>query len=201
MKYVFLSDNEKEDELAFLAIAEDLIQPLKVSETYDREGNQVGTEEADDSILLKSQKAVDIANELVHAGVIEKIFTIGDEVSGYHHSIIHDKLLDELSKAAVEGEDYIVNANMCQGFHYSKGEVNQTVIVSYNHGLEADFTVLEFENVEQQLNEAINTRTFEKALNGEKHYHHADFIIKSENPNYKWAEFELIPRREDAVKW
>lgn len=115
-EYLFLQDPE--DPNTVYAKSKNSFEKMKLTDTYDRYGQAITHYDAGNSIILNTQKAVDLANK--KSDEIE--YKLGDYVSADED--LYDFLLEKL-----EENEYELQAEECLACNYFDGSNHQTVIV------------------------------------------------------------------------
>lgn len=195
--YIFLTDNNRESETIYFAIDSEKLETLNVSDTYDNYGQSVSPEDAGNGITLLSQKAVDIANQSYHDNhsdyddtEILQHFSVGDYLSAYENKEYSDLVGNTELKV---DEDYSENFPTCKGFNYWDGSNWKSVIVDYEYG-EANFEIVDNEDLSKRLNEAIQNKQFLKEGFGAKYYETEEFEIEYNYCQGTWASYYLTEK-------
>lgn len=190
MAYTFLVKNF-DDEKRYFAIPSDKLETLRLSKTYNEFGQQVGTYDMGDSIELKSEKAVELANKIAKEQDESYHFVEADMVNGYEHSDIFDLVEDAFKDVGLKsGEDYMLYAEEAQGFDYIDGANYHTVTVSQDHG-EPGYKEVEDEELVKELNEAIENMAFDHKLHGITVYRSGDWKIESSQYAGSWESYSI----------
>ncbi len=167
--YIFLIDKNNECETVYNAISADRIETLRASGTYDRNGQKVGTDLTGDSVELHTEKAVQVAQRIADEQGAEYIFEIGDLINGYDNSDIYDEAEEALTAECEEGEDFTLTFTEYKGFNYSDGS-NWKSIITDAAEYDADWEILDDEQLEKELNEAIENAELTEEDFGKKIY-------------------------------
>lgn len=178
--YQFIQKNYDDNSVSpFLAIPTPL-EDLKLSDTYSNYGQAVQPEDAGDSIELKSDKAVSVANQVAEELELDVHFEIESVINSYDNSELYDNVFKQLSN-----EDYTGYFNMVVGFNYWDGNNWATVTVKTDIG-ESSHTLIEDENLINELNQAIENSEFVSEGFGTKTYETDKYMIV----NSQFASFE-----------
>lgn len=170
--YKFLIDNENN---AYLAISENRIETLNVSDTYDGNGQQISHYDAGDGFTLETKKAVDAINSYCEENELTyHLFKKGDYVSAFEHQDAFNAIFE--TDIGEEGMDYILYLTEVKGFNYWDGSNWKTIITQSDDGW-IDYEVLDNEDLESELNEAIDTMDFIGESYGHRYYETDSYII------------------------
>lgn len=135
----------------YAAISEDRIEEFDLYTAYGQYGQQIGHNSAGDCLEIltdaAAQKANDAWNEMYgDEDVFETRYKVGDIVSG------DDSLFDTL----VDQEGVNLSIWTAKGFTYWDGHNHKTIILSSdNPGFEGDWSIVEDEELIEELQEAI----------------------------------------------
>ena len=182
--YKFIQEKypETNEVKPWLAISEDVIGTLNDSDTYGNYGQKVSAYDAGDSIELRSQKAVDTANNTAKELELDQEFEIGSIVSAFDNIELYDNIIDDIE----EDEDYLLYCSTSEGFNYWDGSNWKTVTVSSEVG-EPSHDMLSDDDLEDELNDAIENSEFVKEGFGQKVYETEKYWVVD---NYCQGHFE-----------
>jgi hypothetical protein len=198
--YIFLKAIYSEDGDCYYAIRESKIEKIDLSNTYGDYGQITSPEDAGDTITLLTQKACDVANESYNAFFsdeedhenIEK-YHIEDYVSAYESTLDFEAIGSSMELK--EGEDYEYNRLQISGFTYWDGHNFKTIVTHPGDaGFEADFEIVDNDELVKELNEAIETCQYVKEGFGEKIYENDKYIVIDNYCEGRWESYAVIPK-------
>lgn len=193
MSYIFIKENTFGDnkEVPFLAIPETSINNMNISDTWGDYGQTVSASDVGDSIELKTDLAVEIANEKAKELELDIIFSVGGFILSYVYDELYDFLIDNLN----EHEDYVKYCSTCEGFNYWGGSNFKTITVSCEFG-EPSHMLIDDEALISELNEAIEDSVFVCEGFGTKKYETEKYIVID---NYCQGHFEAYEVYEKEI--
>jgi len=194
--YIFLTETNLEGAVTYYAIHDDKIEVLKESDTYDRYGQIISASEAGNSVLLKTQKAVDIANQAYHDYHAEYDdtevvlhYSLYDTIYAFESSSEYDAVIDssELDKDV----DYSIESPWVKGFNYWDGSNWRTVVVEHENGNWGTHVIVDDEELIEELNQAIEDKEYVKSEFGKEKYQSGSWEIVDNHCQGSWATFEI----------
>ena len=197
-QFIFLTEANSEGQVVYFAIDAEKIKEIPESDTYDRFGQPISAGEAGNYLELKTQKAVDVANQAYHDFHAEwddtevlQHFSIGDEILAYEDSNSYDSVVK--SGTLEEGVDYDVTSTWVKGFNYWDGSNWKSIIVEREHtGRDnTSHQILDDQELIARLNEVIENKKFVKSGFGKEVYQSGNWEIVVSNFQGSWATYEI----------
>lgn len=192
--YKFIKENTfgENKSVPFLAISKNEIKTLNDSDTYNNYGQKVSACDAGDSIELKSEKAIEVANRIALEIDLDYTYEIGSFISAFEDdSELYDGLINELT----EDEDYSLYCSTSKGFNYWDGSNWKTVTVWSEVG-EPSHESIDDEDLEKELNEAIEKSELVKDGFGRKIYETEKYWIVDSNFQNHFEAYEIYKKDE-----
>ncbi|SHJ06330.1 hypothetical protein SAMN05443429_10899 [Cruoricaptor ignavus] len=184
--YKFLINKDSEENV-FRAIDADRIETLRVSETYDQYGQRVSPEDAGACLYLLTEKACEVAKSFHLEQYEEREYRMGEAILAYE-----DKAFDEVVDETEEGEDYERDEETCEGFNYWDGSNWQTVVIKYNQSdYWTGWEIVDDEELEKKLNQAIEDMEFESEGGGFRRYTADGYEIEESFYSSSWESYSL----------
>lgn len=191
--YIFLTNNNSEEQKYF-AIEASKIETLNVSDTYSGYGQKVDAGDAGDHLELLTDKAVKIANDTYnkeHSDLEDYDeyiikFSKGDIISAYDFRSEYDAVVEQ----TVEDDDYQPFKETCKGFTYWDGHNWQTITVEQENGAPSH-SIVDEEDLTEELNEAITNKSFKEKGFGFDLYERGQWVITDGYYQGVWAAYEI----------
>ncbi|MGL5134487.1 MAG: hypothetical protein ACRC78_18320 [Planktothrix sp.] len=179
-KYKFLTRNpatcEPQQEISYLAISEDRIQILNLSDCYGSFGRAVSSDNAGDTVEIKSQKVCQFIQSYIEENDIdiEIEYSIGDIIAAYENYSLYRAIEKEFPHNEDSINDVVYQKTTVEGFNYWDGSNWATIIVASDGFSEPNYLLLDDEELEKSLNEAIENRSYKGKGSGVTYYEHID---------------------------
>ena len=211
MSYIFLTPNfDESGETKYFAIPADKIETLNVYETYDRNGQQVGHENAGDyhmdnsysdakrdcELAIKEKFGLEVSIDgqngqievIENADVDEWISDSEDENAG--------NFVNEINSFILEWKEQNENIITCKGFDYWDGSNWKTIITECEFHGEPSHNIVDDEDLVTELNEAIENKEFTKEGFGVKTYESGNWEIDDSQWQGVWASYIITEKVE-----
>ena len=170
---IFLKNNYEDNGVIYATNNE--IETLNVSDCYDRNGQQIGHDDAGDFIELTDESMVKFANEFTESTE----YKIDDYINAWDSW--------QLFKALNENFENVVEYTTCQGFNVWDGHNWKSIIVDTEIG-EPEWSIVEFD--EDILDEMEEVRTG----NGFTVYETDEYEITSSQFVDAWEKYSIIKK-------
>jgi len=200
-KYQFITANNEDNRigLVYLAISQE-IETLAMSDTYCNYGQQIGADDAGDSVELLTDAAVKVANdayneEYSHEDDYDEYinkYQIGDNVSAYDFWSVYQSIIN----SDLKYPDVEFHKSKLKGFNYWDGSNWATVSVDADFG-ETSHTLVEDEELIENLNKAIEEMEFVKEGSGTKTYKTDEYVIFTSQFSDHFESYEIYPISEN----
>lgn len=196
--YIFLTENFNEGPTTYYAIPADKIETLKVSDTYDRNGQRIDHTDAGDYHFDNqySNAEKDCKKEIAEKFGIEADNIHVVNVGGDIEIEAGDGEAYEFDEAAVnafikEWRERNESLTEVKGFTYWDGHNWKTITTSVVGG-EPTHEIVSDEKLVVELNEAIENKTFEKSGFGCEVYSLDKWVVIDFNYQGTWAAYEIM---------
>ena len=173
---------------------------MNVSDSYDSYGQQISAYDAGDYIVLKSQKAADIANaidsgwddddetieEWLAENELPKTFEVGDAVSAFENQFE----FNYIEKHCEEGKDYEMECETFEGFDYWDGHNFQTIVLK-SETAPVEWEIEDDEEIIADLNAAIENMQWDKEVSGRDYYRCGSAQIAKSRWQGDWEKYSV----------
>lgn len=217
--YTFLKNRfpEIDNVTRYFAIPEDKIETLNLHDTYDRNGQQIGHTNAGDysidneycdaesdclEALKQKFNITSLKNDFNDPARIDFLQIRGFEI--YNNSNIDESDIENYDEEKInafiaEWEKENAIYETVQGFDYWDGSNWDTITTASEHG-EPSHEVISDDELTSELNEAIESREFQKEGFGKKIFIFGNWVIVDSYVQGTWASYEIFPADEVEIE-